>query len=410
MNRKSNVLPLGALAAALSSTLPVIAGTPVPAATTAEPANNGDWCEWLQNKPGTLYKNAENPFLQYLQIGGRFQYQAGYVDGEDVNGRDFNDTYDDYRRVRFEANAQFLQYFSAEIKINMVNDGRFTGGDLDWGYDTFDEAIFTFDIGKAFGSGPFDSLTLNYGRFKVNMTEEVRMSSKDILTLERSAIANKLYGVNNRATGVTLEAKRGKWLGTVGVFSSEDDSEFIGGWNDGIATYLSLQHETTDEWRFVLDAMNLDEGGIDNNLGYDWALAFNAVYEKERVGLISTLVVGENSSSLPTRGGGFHGLVVMPWYWLAEEKLQAVVQYQYSGSNESEGIRTNSRYVRAAHSPGVNVNSGRGDELHTLLFGLNYYLCDHNAKIMASVEYSSLNTPAGDVNAMTYLMGFRGYF
>ncbi|MCU0749185.1 MAG: OprO/OprP family phosphate-selective porin, partial [Akkermansiaceae bacterium] len=205
------------------------AGQETTAPATAAPSNSGDWCDWLQNKPGTLYKNAENPILQYFQIGGRFQYQAAYLDGEDATGRDFNDTYDDYRRVRLESKIDFLKFFSANIKLNMVNDGRPSGNDLDWGYDTFDEAVFSFDIKKAFGAGSLDVLKLNYGRFKFNMTEEVHMSSKEIYTVERSAIANKLYGANNRPTGVTLDAAMGKWSGTVGFFSGEDDSEFIGG-------------------------------------------------------------------------------------------------------------------------------------------------------------------------------------
>ena len=292
----------------------------------------------------------------------------------------------------------------------MVNDSRFAGGDLDWGYDTFDEAIFSFDIGQAFGSGPFDSLKLNYGRFKVNMTEEVHTSSKKILTPERSAVANKLYGVNNRISGFTLDAGKDEWSGTIGVFSSEDDADFIGGFNDGIAYYLSVRHQTTDEWAFMLDAIGLDRKGTDNNLGYNWAVALNAIYEQDRAGIISTLVIGENSPGVVNRGGAFHGLVLMPWYWLVEEKLQAVVQYQYSGADQSEGIRTNSRYVRARHSPGVNVNGGRGDELHTLYSGLNWYLCGHNTKIMAGIEYATLDTPAGDVNALTYVMAFRAYF
>jgi hypothetical protein len=58
----------------------------------------------------------------------------------------------------------------------------------------------------------------------------------------------------------------------------------------------------------------------------------------------------------------------------------------------------------------VNVNSGRGDELHTLYTGLNYHICGDNAKIMAGVEYSTLDTPAGDVNALTYLVAFRTFF
>ena len=372
-------------------------------------ANSGDWCSWLQSKPGALYKNAENPWIQGINIGGRFQFQAAYMDGEDANGRDFNDTYDDYRRVRIETKTEFLRFFTANIKLNMVNDGRPAGNDLDWGYDTFDEAVFSFDIKKAFGAGPLDELTLNYGRFKFNMTEEVHMSSKEIYTVERSAIANKLYGANSRPTGFTLDAALGKWSGTVGVFSGEDDSEFIGGWNDGKAYYLSLAHETTDEGRLGLDFVMNDEDGVDDYLGYAWATAFNAIYEKDRFGAITTAVIGENNGA-GIRGGSFHSLMVMPYYWVVEDRLQAVFQYQYVGSSEAEGMRTNSRYVRAQHSPGVNVNGGRGDELHTLYAGLNFRICGDNAKVMAGVEYASLDTPTGNVNALTYLVAFRTYF
>jgi hypothetical protein len=374
------------------------------------PSNPGDWCEWYQSKPGILYKNAENPILQGFQISGRFQYQAAYLDGEDVNGRDFNDTYDEYRRVRIETKTDFLKFFSANIKLNMVNDDRRNGGDLDWGYDVFDEAIFSFDIKKAFGACALDSLKLNYGRHKFNMTEEVHMSSKEILTIERSAIANKLYGANSRPTGVTLDGALGNWSATIGFFSGEDDSEFIGGWNDGQAYYLSVAHKTTDELRFIFDFVGNDQAGDDDFLGYDWATALNAVYEKDNFGLLSTLVVGENADGTPDQGGTFYGFVVMPWYWIIEDKLQAVMQYQYAGASESEGIRNNSRYVRAEHSAGVDVNSGRGDELHTLYTGLNYHICGDNAKIMGGIEYSALQTPAGDVNALTYLIGFRTFF
>jgi hypothetical protein len=391
---------------------PAIAGEQpaTPAAPTTEASNPGDWCTWLQNKPGTLYKNSDNPFLQTLQIGGRFQYQASYIDGEDVNGRDFNDSYDEYRRVRLESKIDFLQFFSANIKLNMVNDGRPAGNDLDWGYDTFDEAVFTFDIKKAFGAGALDALKVSYGRFKFNMTEEVHMSSKEIYTVERSAIANKLYGANNRPTGVTVDAALGKWSGTVGVFSGEDDSEFIGGWNDGLAYYLSVAHQTTDEWRFIFDFVANDPSGTDDFLGYDWATVFNAVYEKDRFGVLSSVVVGENSDGVANRDGSFHALVAMPWYWVMEKRLQAVMQYQYAGASESEGIRTNSRYLRAEHSPGVDVNGGRGDELHTLYAGLNYYLCGQNAKFMGGVEFASLDTPKGDVTTQTFILAFRTFF
>ena len=149
-----------ALGLALGLQVPAFAGTEVPPVAPA-PANNGNWCTWLQNKPGTLYKNKENPWLQEFQLEGRFQYQTAYVDGSDVNGQDFNQKYDEYRRVRIGAKAKFLQYFGAKYQVNLVDDARnsCSGGDLDWGYDDIDEAYLSFDLGKALGqSNPFDEL------------------------------------------------------------------------------------------------------------------------------------------------------------------------------------------------------------------------------------------------------------
>lgn len=407
LNFRSNRLAVCGVA--LAFTLPAMAGDSIPSSTASHSGANGNWCEWLQNGPGKIPKISENPVLQSFQLSGRLQYQAAYIDGKDVNDRNFNETHDEYRRVRLETKAKFLRYFGANIKVNMVLDGRPVGDDLDWGYDTFDEAVFSFDIKKAFSIGALDALQLNYGRFKFNMTEEVHMSSKEIYTIERSAIANKLYGANNRPTGFTLDAALGDWSGTLGVFSGEDDSEFIGGWNDGQAYYLSLTHETTDEWRFVADGVVNDESGADDFLGYEWASALNAVYSHERFGAVSTVAFGENNRA-GTQGGSFHALMVMPYFWIVENRLQSVLQYQYAGSSEAEGIRTGIRYVRAQHSPGVDVNSGRGDELHTLYAGLNYHICGDNLKIMTGIEYAALDTPAGDVSTLTYLVAFRTFF
>lgn len=392
--------------ALIGMSLPAFAGQEV--APAAAKDNSFNFCDWLENKPGQLYKNKDNPILQSFQIGGRFQWQAAYVDGEDVNGRDFNDTYDEYRRFRIETKTEFLRFFSAKIGVNMVNDQRFNGMDLDWGYDTFDEAVFTFDIKKAFDVDALDTLKINYGRQKFVLSDEVRTSSKEIMTIERSGIGNKVYN-SGRPTGVTVDLAKGDWSGTMGIFSTEDE-EFIDGWNDGVAWYGTIGYKVSENLQLTLDGVyNKDQAADVNFLGYEWATSFNATWEQDRWGFTGSLILGENNGS-GARGGNFHGLVAMPWYWIVEEKLQAVVQYQYAGSSEAEGIRVNSRYVRAEHSAGVNTNSGRGDENHTLYAGLNYYLCGHNAKIMAGVEYNTLNTPVGDVDALSYLIAFRTFF
>ena len=131
---------------------------------------------------------------------------------------------------------------------------------------------------------------------------------------------------------------------------------------------------------------------------------FKRVLAKARDG---EMVQFTSVAGLPARA------VATPWlrsYLAAEDRLQAVFQYQFAGATESEGIRANSRYMNSLHSPGVDVNSGRGDELHTLYAGLNYHICGDNLKIMGGVEYANLDTPAGDVDAVTLLIAFRTFF
>lgn len=121
------------------------------------------------------------------------------------------------------------------------------------------------------------------------------------------------------------------------------------------------------------------------------------------------MIAGENlDSTNADREGTFYGAMVMPYYWLMEDKLQWVGQIQYMASDEDEGVRFNSRYGRRNHT--ADVNSGRGDTHLSLYTGLNYYLCDHNAKVQAGIEYQDLDTPDGSVDTLTYILAVRTYF
>lgn len=390
-----------------------------PAPAVAE--NNGDWCTWLQDKPGLLYDNPDNPWIHSFQIGGRFHYQAAYLEGTDVNGLDYNDKYDDYRRLRLETKTGFLRYFTAELNVNLVSDNRFRDdffSELEWGYDRFDEASIEFDLHKAIGEkGFFDDIKIKYGRMKLKMSEEVHMSSNEIYTIERSAISDKLGGEQSRPTGVTLELDKGDWRLVTGVYSAEDDSDFIGGWNDGQFYYGSLRWKPDNDFWLQLDYSQNDlddRARVDDALGYSWATALSATYEKKHWGFIAEAIYGDNGGAnglIQRRQGDFHAFVVMPWYWIIEDKLQAVIQYQYASSPESQGIQLQSRYVRAEHeNPAVDVDNGRGNEHHYLYGGLNYHFCKDRLKIMGGVSYDDLTTRNSETKALTWQIAFRSAF
>lgn len=404
-------------------------------------ATAGNWCEWLANAPGTLYENKSNPWLQSFRIGGRLHYQAAYQDGSDMNGRDYHDIYDEYRRFRIETRTKFLRFFSAEMDVNLVNDRRFReppDNDLTWGYDDFDTATLECDLAKAFDNDLFDDLKLSYGKMKMPITEEQRQSSKAIYTVERSLLSDKLAGAESRPTGLSLEAAKGEWSGRIGVFSGEDDADFIGAWNDGITQFYSLSWQPDKDFHLTLDYATTHQSGTDDALGYHSAVALGSTYEKKHWGTQASLVYGDNGYGDPTdnarnranRQGDFYGMTVMPWYWLVEDRLQLVCRFEYARSEESEGLQLSSRYLRGQHDdPALDLNNGRGSRYNAWYLGLNYYLCGDNAKIMAGIQYENLAASAtrkverrnklggdyyvpetGTIEGFTYMVAFRSSF
>jgi len=400
------------LGALLALGLPAIAG-PV----AASPSNNGDFCSWWSGRP-FQYKNSSNTFLQELRFEGRYQYQLGYVDGSDVNGDDFNSTYDEHRRFRLGFRTKLADYFSTKVVLNLVSDGRPNGGDLEWGYQDFDEALVSFDLHKALGGmGALDSFTLNFGREKFVLSREARTSSNNLLTVERSALSNKVYG-SSRPTGFSADSKMGDWSFYGALFSAGRDggnNGFISSLDSRMIYLGSVGYKVNNELDLRFDAVyNDSKFGGDSDVDYRWATSLSADYNTGPWGIMGDFILGDNGGTgngagNAARQGSFWGFVVMPYAWIIEDKLQGVFQYQYASASGDEGLRVNSRYGRAGKN-GANVNSGRGDEHHSLYAGLNYYLCGHNAKLQAGIEYQDMDTPVGSFDTLTYLLAYRMFF
>jgi hypothetical protein len=363
-----------------------------------------------------VYEDKENPIIQSANFSGRFQLQFAYVDGDDTAGADFSEDFMEFRRIRAGGQVKFLKYFKLKGEANWIADGRPAGRDRDWGYQSLDALILSFDADKAFEIDELDKLVFKYGRHKVLVSHEVHMSSKKIKTVERSAMSNKLYPT--RATGVSVDAAHGMWSGTIGVFST-DSTDGIGHWNRGVALYVSTSLDFEDAGEVVLDFLwNDANGNIDNELDdnqgyalYEWAVSAAHIYQNGPFQLVLNGSLGDNGTQARTnREGTFWGVMVIPSYMVVEDLLEVVARYSYQGAHEANGIRTNSRYMRRNHAGAVN--GGRGDEHHSIYGGLNIYLHGHKAKIMLGIEYETLDTNVGDntVDGMTYWAAFRTYF
>ena len=377
----------------------------------------GGFCDWWEDDPGQLYRKKKNPWIDEVKISGKFHYQFGRVQGNDVRGNAFDNNFDEFRRARVAAEVSFLKYFEAEVGINLVDDRRFEAGpgnSLDWGYDTFDTIAIEFNLGKALGKGPFDDIKVAYGRMKLKVSEEVHTSSNDIKVIERGLLSDRLGGNQSRPTGFTLELEKGDWNVVLGLFSNEDSSSSLADWDEGVFYYGSLEWQVSDDWLIQLDHVQGNANKTSDALGYDHGTSLAFIYDSKRWGVTTNFIYGKNSDaqeSDPLRGGDFYGGLVTPWVWIVKDRLQLVGRYEYARSEETEGLRLRNRYARALHSPpDIDLDNGYGDELHSFYVGLNWHLCDDGMKIMTGISQDLFSARTDDITATTYQVAFRTWF
>jgi hypothetical protein len=296
-------------------------------------------------------------------------------------------------------------------------DNRPKGGDLTWGYENLDECFVGIDLKKALNLNSLDKLHLLYGVPKFDLGGESYESSKKIVTAERSGVSNKVYVDGIRPTGFKLSAIKQDWDFLLGLYSTEENPEFDAKWDQGLAYQGTLGYQMNDEHKLVADFLYNDSGvGQENQWTYEWALSLRSEYVADRWGVMTEGFVGDNGDEAngvtkAERQGHFWAAVITPYYYIIPDRLQLGFQYQYSASTRDEGVRTSSRYLRRNHAdPTVDVGGGRGNEHHSYYLGLNYLLCDHNAKIMTGIQYDDLNAEEGKVTGTTYWFAYRTFF
>lgn len=394
--------------------------------------NNGDWCDRYKGI-GKLYSNPDNPFIQEVKVFSRLQYQWGYVDGRTIDGgstRKFHYDQDEFRRMYAGGSVKLLQHLLLSGQANYFDDDKARGGDsrgieFQHMWDLYGK----FNLGSAFGLDAFDALQVGYGAREVNMSAEWNVSSKNIKTVERSAISNKIWPFDlefSNPTGAWLEGKNGELTWHGGVFSTTQE-DFIAQWDDGQLYYLKLLYDITgctgadvSDLLWTVFYQDVEEGDEALADGVEWATSFSLRYGRGLWEVLLEGIYGNNgdvtaggSAKSDERQGDFWGLVVLPTYWIVKDKLEAVARYQYEGSDESQGIRIYSRYARRADSD-IDVdllNGGRGDEHHSAYAGLNYYFCGNNAKVMAGIQYDDISSEGDNVfTGWTTFLAFRTYF
>ena len=356
---------------------------------------------------GKFYEAPEGRVLQSAKLFLSYQHQIGHIDGKDSGGKSFDDDAEEFRRLWMGLSGKFATHWKFKAVSQLSNDRHnypagSAGSYRQWGHETFRAANITFNAGDFWNVEGLDSLEIGYGRRTGRMADEWQRSSTMINCLERSSFANKLW-LYDKEKGNPLAAwvtwKCANHAFDAAIFSGTYD-DYVGGWEDSKVYFASWQGDYADGSSYDLLEYWVSYYKQDASLseerlagGNEWALSLVNRTGKGRWSLHSTVAFGNNGvQTNAEREGDFGGIVIMPMYWLKDDKLKLVARFLHQASDQPEGLRLNSRYARLAESRDtlLNMNGGRGDKHRALYLGLNYYMGGEHLKVISGIQHDDL--------------------
>jgi phosphate-selective porin OprO/OprP len=417
------------LASSLLGCIPAIAGTEAPTDAAEAPSSNatgllvgkltGESAWDRAWSAFTLYKNDDNQILQEFSLQGRLQVQSiyGESEGDSFNTSDYKDAGNDEnvwgndieaRRARLGFKSKWFQNWKLEGQINVDNDGHDLTGDNTYYKDLYD-LFLTYTHS--------DALNISAGKTKVKFSREQEISSKEILTIERSLLSNTLFPGELTGAWVSGKGIQEHWLYELGVYGNEREREFsdfeggtivlgkIGydyssqvGWDSAVASFHYM-HNSQPGYKTSDPDPDYSPG---TSPSFKDSIALTNEINHGRFGLTTDIVYGMGDDDLGQ--SDVFGISLIPSYFIAEG-LQLVGRLQVATCEDPDDLRLSSRYERLKAGPTIEE---RGNTYTSAYVGLNYYLYGHKLKLMNGIEYSHMG--GGDYDGYTFMSGLRFSF
>ena len=331
-----------------------------------------------------LYTGDADSFIKSVQLSGRFQVDQAYVDSGDEEHSETN-----LRRMRLGVKVAFLEHFLLHAEAE---------------YDPQDgEPVYQRLTDTYVAWSPSDAVELTIGKHSAPFTMDGMTSSKNLITIDRSNLANNIWFTEEYVPGVSVAGEIAKFSYNAGIFSSGDIDRGFGDSNGGEFFLGTVGYDFAS--RFGAEKAQLNVNYVDNdpdpNNGFtrplEQVVSVNFDFAKDRFGLrtdISTAHGYLGQSDLTA-------VMVMP-YWNLRNSNQLVWRYTYVDSDEPNGVRFG-RYER-------ELESGRGDDYREVYFGVNHYWYGHKLKLQSGLQYVDMDDRAGDGGAFSgwsWTTGFR---
>jgi phosphate-selective porin OprO/OprP len=337
------------------------------------------WADFTQ-----WYRNDKNPAVQQVLFTGRFQHDFATVSADQGDHDESN-----IRRVRFGPRVTFLRKFllHAEVEVNPQERNpfymRFTDAYVQWNKST--------------------KLALTVGKQGVPFTSDGATSSKDLITIDRSMIAQNIWFPQEYMPGVSASGRIAPWNYRFGVYSSGAMNREFGEFSGDYFTLALVGYDFAKKLAVkeaVLTGNYLYQHPDPDNTftrQLEHIVSGHFRLEADKWGLRTDL-----SSAQGYLGqSDMWGAMAMPFYNITP-KLQGVFRYTYMSSDAPNGLRPAGYEAR--------VVPGRGDEYNELYLGANYYFYGHRLKVQSGLQWADMNdrvADGGEYSGVSWTTGLR---
>ena len=328
------------------------------------------------------YRNDGNETVQSVLFSGRFQYEFAAVDADEGTHDEWN-----VRRTRVGVRTELFRQFLVHIEAG------FNPQEHDPLYSRLTDTYVEWAASDVFA--------LTVGKQGVPFTMDGSTSSKELLTIDRSNLANNIWFPQEYMPGVSASGGRSNWVYQLGVYSGGSANREFGEVDGSAFVHLSLGYDFSE-------ALGVEDALLSGNYVYQdpdslntftrelqQVASVNFRFEEDRWGIRSDFSAGFGYLDQ----SDLWSVMTMPFFNVSP-RFQVVGRHTYLRSQDANGVRL-ARYESQA-------SAGRGDRYNEFYAGVNYYLYGHKLKFQSGVKFADMNDSAADGGAYSGIASTTG--
>ena len=322
----------------------------------------------------TWYDSKENDVVQRVLFSGRFHYEFADVNADQGEVSEWN-----VRRMRFGPRITLFRNYTmhVEVEVNPQEHDPF--------YDRLTDAYI------AWSTTP--KVVVTAGKQSVPFTSEGATSSRELITIDRSPLANNIWFTEEYMTGLSVSGRTSPWTYRAGIYSAGAENGEFGEFNGGLFTLGILGYDFSG-------TLGIREASVTGNYVYQQADVNNTAtrpfdhivsihwrLEEGRIGMRGDVSMASGYFTQPD----LWAVMAAP-YFNVTPKLQIVGRYTVVESERVNGVRLGTYENRV-------VTSGRGDKYSEGYLGANYYFYGHRLKLQTGLHFGEMTDVANDGGA-----------